>query len=201
MDYDDFARLASTRTNVSPRRLVAPGPDERQLADLLALAAAAPDHGQLAPWHFLLVPRDARERLGHAFSQALQQRDPLASADELAQAEGKAQRAPMLLIGIVRIAGEPGGDIPAFERLLAFGAAVQNILLGAHALGFGAGLTSGKAMNAQPMRSLCELQPEEQAICCVNIGTVTKARPPRENRKPPQELLRALPRAGAAGDR
>jgi hypothetical protein len=41
--------LIESRSNVSPKRLVEPGPTARQLEPLLSLAAAAPDHGQLTP--------------------------------------------------------------------------------------------------------------------------------------------------------
>lgn len=41
--------LISSRQNVSPKRLVEPGPSAEQLNALLSLAAAAPDHGLLMP--------------------------------------------------------------------------------------------------------------------------------------------------------
>ena len=171
MQYEAFAELAKTRINVSPRRLVAPGPQEAQLDALLSLAAAAPDHGQLAPWRFVLVPAAARQRLGEAFGCALKERDPLASDEDITKAIEKAHRAPMVLTAIVRLAGEQDIEIPALERAVSFGAAIQNVLLGAHAMGFGAGLTSGKAMWSRSVRDLFELDPHEHAVCCINIGT------------------------------
>jgi nitroreductase len=192
MKFQDLQALAGARTNVSARRLVAPGPDDAQLAALLSLAATAPDHGQLTPWRFILVPAAARGRLAEAFGRALQERDALAAPDDLAKAKEKAYRAPLLLIAIVRLGGDAAPDIPPLERTVSFGAAIQNILLGAQALGFGAGLTSGKAMDSAPMRALCELARDEQAVCCINIGTAASPRKPRDNRKTPADLLRIL---------
>src|SRR5438105_14657945 len=108
MDFDAFQHLAVTRMNVSARRLVAPGPNEAQLSALMTAAAAAPDHGQLAPWRFLLVAAAARVRLADAFAQALVERDASATAQEISKAKEKAYRAPTLLIAIVRIGGDPG---------------------------------------------------------------------------------------------
>lgn len=193
--YADFAQLVTSRVNTSPRRLAAPGPDAAQLAELVALAAAAPDHGQVTPWRFVSVPPEARHALARTFVEALQERDPRAAAADVAKAAEKAYRAPLLLIAIVRIVGEPGGEIPALERAVSFGAAIQNILLGAHAMGFGAGLTSGQAMASGPMRALCRLGSGEHAVCCINIGTVTSARPRRANRKGAAEILQVLPTA------
>jgi nitroreductase len=192
MNFQELQTLTGTRTNVSARRLVEPGPDDAQLAALLSLAATAPDHGQVTPWRFILVPTAARERLAEAFGRALQERDTLAAPDDLAKAREKAYRAPLLLIAVVRLGGDAASDIPPLERAVSFGAAIQNILLGAHSMGFGAGLTSGKAMDSAAMRELCELARDEQAVCCINIGTTTSPRKPRDNRKAPADILRVL---------
>jgi nitroreductase len=51
------------------------------------------------------------------------------------------------------------------------------MLLSAHAAGFGTGVTSGQALASARLRALFELQAHEQAVCCINIGTVTKHKP------------------------
>jgi hypothetical protein len=68
--------LISSRQNVSPKRLVEPGPSAEQLEALLSLAAAAPDHGLLMPWRFILVPAGQRQHLAEVFALALIDRDP-----------------------------------------------------------------------------------------------------------------------------
>ena len=54
------AALMQTRQTILPKRLMAPGPDAEQLALILGAAASAPDHGQLLPWRFVLVPQASR---------------------------------------------------------------------------------------------------------------------------------------------
>jgi nitroreductase len=71
---------------------------------------------------------------------------------------------------------------------VSMGAAIQNMLLGAHAMGFGAGLTSGKAMESNRLRALLALADDEVAVCCVNIGTVTRNKP-REGLRPESALF------------
>lgn len=175
----DFAELLITsRSNISPRRLVAPGPGGQQVNALLRMALAAPDHGQLTPWRFVSVRADRRELLAEAFALALIDRAPQASQQQIEAAREKAHRAPFLMVAIARLDDERH-DIGPAERLVSLGAAIQNILLGAHALGYGAGLTSGQAMDSPRMRRLLRLGDHERAVCCINIGTVGKARPPR----------------------
>ena len=48
--------------------------------------------------------------------------------------------APLLMLAVACL-GPREPDTPMLERMVSMGAAIQNLLLGAHALGFGAGLT------------------------------------------------------------
>jgi nitroreductase len=199
-DHESFEfanALIHSRQNVSPRRLHEPGPSPRQLQVILGAAAAAPDHGQLLPWRFVIVPAARRASLADAFGQALLQRDPDASTEQVESAREKAYRAPLLMLAIARLAGQEHqsmgtGQVPGAlhpdatetpvcdgERWVSLGCAIQNMLLSAHAAGFGTGLTSGQAMRSSHLRALFGLQANEQAVCCINIGTVSKRKPPR----------------------
>ena len=203
MDYpagrelSEFANaLIHSRQNVSPRRLDEPGPSPQQLQDILGTAAAAPDHGQLVPWRFIVVPKARRERLAEVFGLALVDRDPNATPAQIENAREKAYRAPFLMLAIARMtdrdaqAGSATGrgaqhpesteaEVSDAERLVSFGCAIQNIVLSAHAAGFGTGLTSGQALASPRLRALFDLSDNEQAVCCINIGTVTRHKPVR----------------------
>lgn len=183
--------LIQSRQNVSPRRLVAPGPTAAQLESLLALAAAAPDHGQLTPWRFIVVPAGQRQRLAEVFALALLDRDPDATAEQVETAREKAYRAPLLAVAVACLGGARP-EVPPLERMVSMGAAIQNVLLGAAAMGFGAGLTSGQAMGSPRMARLCALAEGEVAVCCLNIGTVSKHKPAHPNRPAPDAFRSVL---------
>lgn len=196
-ELSEFANaLMHSRQNVSPRRLDEPGPSLQQLQDILGTAVAAPDHGQLMPWRFVIVPRARREWLAEGFGLALLDRDPNATPAQIESAREKAHRSPFLMLAIARLAGHEApittalgrgaqhpesmeAEISDAERLVSFGCAIQNIVLSAHAAGFGTGLTSGQALASPRLRSMFGLRENEQAICCINIGTVTKHKPVR----------------------
>jgi nitroreductase len=178
-ELGEFAyALVTLRQNVSPRRLFAPAPNADQLLRILEAAAAAPDHGMIVPWRFVIVPDDARELLGEAFAAALVDRDPQATDAELAAAREKARRAPLLMLAIVRLAAAADA-IPDFDRLISVGCAIQNMLVTVHSLGYGAGLTSGRALRSPRLRDLFRLAENEHAVCFINIGTVSKRKPLR----------------------
>lgn len=170
--------LIAGRQNFTPRRLAEPGPTSAQLRYLLDAAAAAPDHGELTPWRFVLIPAGARKRLGDVFSDALLERDPTATAQQQADAREKALRAPCLMLAIVDLR-EHSPPIPAFERLVSLGAAIQNMLLMSRALGFGSGLSSGQALGSSALRKTFGLATDEHGVCFVSFGTVERTKPLR----------------------
>ena len=69
------------------------------------------------------------------------------------------------------------GDIPAPERIISAGCALQNMLLVAHAMGFGAGLASGRALYSRQLRQLFRLGEHEQPLCFISVGTVAQSKP------------------------
>jgi nitroreductase len=170
------SHLMASRQTVLPKRLAAPGPDAAELAQLFQAAAAAPDHDLINPWRFLIIPDDKRADLGELFAAALLDRDPSASSEQLEQAREKALRAPLLMLLIVDEA-KGSIEIDMHERVLSAGCAVQNLMLLANAMGYGSGLTSGKALKAACLRAGLMLRDSEHVICCLSVGTVSSRKP------------------------
>ena len=172
---DDVAGMAAaliqSRQTILPKRLGAPGPNPAELEQILNAAAHAPDHGQLLPWRFVLVPEASRKALADVFAQALLERDPAATPEQAEQAREKAYRSPVLLLAVVD-AMRGDTDIGLAERIVSAGCAVQNMLLMATAQGYGSALTSGKALKADSLRALFALGASEQALCFITFGTV-----------------------------
>ena len=168
-----FAReLIHARQTVLPKRLVDPGPSSEQLHQICLSASAAPDHGKLMPWRFVLIPASARQRLAQVFKEALLSRDPQATPEQVEQAAEKAYRAPTLILAIAKTTG---GDmsIDGYERMVSIGCAIQNMLLTATAMGFGSALTSGKALRSSELSALFSLESGEVAVCFLSVGTVS----------------------------
>ncbi len=175
------ATLINSRRTTLPKRMQGPGPDAAQTRQILEAAAAAPDHDQILPWRFVIVPAEARANLADAFEQALVARDPQVTAAQREQAREKALRSPLLMLAVVRLQGGDAPDgITSAERYVSAGCAIQNMLLMATALSFGSALTSGKALQSAPLRTLFCLGAEEEALCFVNIGTIASLRPLRK---------------------
>jgi nitroreductase len=171
--------LIHSRQHVSPKRLIAPGPNSSQKLEILNAAGAAPDHGKITPWHFYEVSPESRDLLGDLFSDALVTRDPSATLTQMDEAKQKAFRGPLLLLATANL-NNALDNIPEQEKLISAGCAIQNILLMANALGFGSGLSSGKALYNQKMRDLFLLKDKEVPLCFITIGTISAQKPNKQ---------------------
>lgn len=185
------AALMQSRQTILPKRLFAPGPNPQQIGMLFDAAATAPDHGQLLPWRFIVIPDVARESLATVFGAALLERDAAATPEQVEQAREKALRAPLLFLMVVDgLCGDT--DIDLAERTVSAGCAVQNVLLMVTALGFGSALTSGKALKSVSLRKLFGLNDAEQAVCFVSVGTAEAVKKRTKLRPTPLQFVSTL---------
>ena len=171
--------LIHSRQHISPKRLIAPGPNQSQKLEILNAAGAAPDHGKVTPWHFYEVSLESRNLLGNLFADALISRDPNATPTQLDEAKQKAFRGPLLLLATAKL-NDVLDNIPEQEKLISAGCAIQNILLMANALGFGSGLSTGKALYSEKIRELFLLKDKEEPLCFITIGTISAHKPNKQ---------------------
>jgi nitroreductase len=176
--------LLATRRSGRPRDMVAPGPDDAQLSAMLDIAMRTPDHGKLAPWRFVVVGSDRRDRLAEVITTAYRAERPQAARLEIEALEGFARQAPSLVV--VLSSPRPESHIPMWEQELSAGAACMNLLHAAHASGFVAGWLTGWAAYSDAVRDAFGAAPERIAGF-VFIGSPSqpveeRARPPRDDK-------------------
>lgn len=133
--------LLRTRRSGKPRDMVEPGPDAAQLRTILEAAIRVPDHGKLAPWRFVVVGSDQRQRLADVLTGAYLAEKPGAGRLEIETMEQFARQAPTLIVAMS--APVEGSKIPLWEQELSVGAACMNLLTAAHASGFVGGWLTG----------------------------------------------------------
>ncbi len=161
--------LTAIERRYSASRLDAPAPDAGQLTRILEAAAHAPDHGRLAPWRFVVIENDRRKLLGDAMAQLVKRDKPDADESRLEAERKKAFRAPMIVAVAARV--RKGHKVPEIEQLLATGAAVQNMILAANALGFGAMWKTGAAAYDNEIKAAIGLEPDDHIVAYLYLGT------------------------------
>lgn len=166
--------LIVSRHSVAPKRLLAPGPSAAQLLQMIEAATCAPDHRALRPWRLVRIADTQRDALADLFEACARERDPPPGHADLAKSRDKAYRAPTLLLAVLRSRPDDP-EVPLTERAVTLGAALMNLLLAAHGQGFGAMLTSGRAVRSPRFARALGLAGDEQAVCFVSIGTAQLA--------------------------
>jgi nitroreductase len=171
--------LAALTTRVSPAALDLPGPSARELETILQAAIAAPDHGRMKPWRFILIEGPAREKLGALMAESLQRREPAVPAGKLEAERKKALRAPLIVV--VAAAVQPSGKVPEIEQVVAVGAAAQNMLVAAHALGFGGFWRTGAVAYDTAVKRALGLADGDVIVGFLYLGTTKTPGQPRQN--------------------
>lgn len=164
------------RRSVSPRWLVAPGPGAGEIEQMADAAAAAPDHGLLGPARLIRIRDASREALGGVFEAALLEHQPEADAEARDHARGKARNGATLLVLIARVVHDHP-FVPEVEQWISVGAALQNVLLSAEALGYRAKIVSGPVVRSRALSSAFTLRDDEHAVGFIAVGTPEK--PPK----------------------
>lgn len=172
------------RRSVSPKRLVPPAPGRDAVARMIAAAATAPDHGKLKPWRFIVI--EDREALAGLFVEALRAREADPAPERVEREREKATQAPLTVVLVVRLGGTP--EIPAEERWVSAGAALQNLLLTATELGYAGMILSGERTRDPVIRTGLGIGEDEAIAGFIALGTAKAPPAPRELPEPPMSV-------------
>lgn len=126
--------LLLSRRSGSAKTMTGPGPNPEELRLILAAGARVPDHGKLAPWRFILFEGDARARFGELLVDVLREAEPDAGEVRIDMERGRFLRAPLVVAVVSRVVESM--KAPEWEQVLSAGAACQNMLIAAHAMGY-----------------------------------------------------------------
>jgi nitroreductase len=177
----DALALLQTRRSLKPFQLASPCPTAAEIDTLITVAARVPDHGKLVPWRFIVFEGDARLAAGEAIAAAFQQRMPDARPEQLEFERARLARAPLVIAVVSR--PNPKVKVPVWEQVLSAGAAAMNLVLAAHALGYGANwITEWYAYDRRVLDAL-GIGAQERIAGFIHIGTPIN--PPEDRPRPP----------------
>ncbi len=178
------------RRSANTAQMTEPGPTEEAMLTIVEAAAAAPDHGRVVPFRFVELLPAARARLADAAEQAVAAINPCATTDDRERARKKMLGGPSALALVGHL--QPSHPkIILSDQWLAIGCALQNIVLAAEALGFGVAMKSANHFSHQIMSAALGLQPGEELLCLVAIGTAS-AKPPARIKPVLSDVFRRL---------
>jgi nitroreductase len=151
--------------------------DEALIEKLLEAAVYAPNHHMTEPWCFYVLQGNGRAILGHAYADIAGEflEDPFSEANiaALKKHYDKAFRAPVIIVAVSEATDSPKVD--RREEIAAVHAAVQNMLLQAHALGLGAVWRTGAPAYHPFMKNAFGLRDEHDVVGFIYIGHPVKS--------------------------
>jgi nitroreductase len=154
-------------------RLVYPGPSPAELNRMLRAAVAAPDHGRLRPWRFVVLEGEAKARFGEVLEDAYRARCQAGRIEpdgmRAARERSKLGRAPLVVV--VAALRRPSEAIPWVEQLASAAAAAQNLLLAAIGHGYGTMWRTGEAAYDPDVKRQLGLTADDAIIGFLYIGT------------------------------
>lgn len=139
-------------------------PPRDQVEKLLEGAVRAPTHHLTQPWRFAVLTGDALDELGAAWAAGTE-----AAGKDATGIAAKTRRAPVVICVIER----PHLDNPKcveVEEHYSVGAAMQNILLAAHAMGLGAMIRTGPCATFDEVREYLGVGPDETIAGLIYLG-------------------------------
>jgi nitroreductase len=190
-DAETVLRVIRTRRS-HPHVLPEREPPRELIDRLLEAANQAPNHYLTQPWRFFVLRGDARLRLGEVIMEEGLVRWPPPNPEMEAQRRKNVPlsytRAPVVVVAAAAPPGHP--HTAPWEELAATAAAMQSILLAAHAAGL-AGYWRSNGAESESAKRFLELDPKSQIVGFIYLGYPDPtAAPPDKPRRAHSEFVR-----------
>jgi nitroreductase len=151
---------------------------------VLRAAICAPNHHLTFPWRFVVLQGAARRALGEIHARSVMEDRPELPPEMFEKEAARLERAPVVIACIVTPTADD--DVTRREDRDAVAAAVQNLLLAAHALGLAGIWRTGAMADSVAVRADLGCRPHDAIVGLVYLGratdvTAAAARPPLDD--------------------
>lgn len=155
-------------------------PDE-QIKEILELANWAPTHGRTEPWRFFVYSGEGLARFGQMHADLYVNNTPeeKQNPDTPGKLKAATEMPSHLVIAVMKRGINP--KIPVIEEISAASAAVQNVLLGAEALGISAIWNSGGMTHTEAIKNELGLSESDIVLGLIYMGYTDE--PKREGKR------------------
>jgi nitroreductase len=166
---ESLIEYLKTRRSMPAFQMKEPGPTKAEIEEVLTLATRVPDHGKLAPWRFIVMTGDERQRISLALSRIARADRPDLSEEMIRVEETRFTRAPVVVAVVSRAA--PHVKIPEWEQLMSAGAVCLNMVIAANALGYVSNWLTEWMAYSEKAYEIIGVTPGEKIAGFVHIGS------------------------------
>src|SRR5215207_749773 len=148
---------------------VKPDPLPREMIEtLLDAAVQAPNHYKVRPWRFVVLMGDGLNKLGDVMAASQQERHPEFPLEAFDKCRTLPQRAPVIIAVGVDKPSEV--KVLEIENIAAAAAAIQNLLLAAHAMGLGAKWRTSEWARDAKVKEFLGFETDQPIIAFIYLG-------------------------------
>lgn len=178
--------LRALRERRSIGRVLPERPPRALIEQIIAAGAQAPNHHHTEPWRFTVLTGAARDALGDVMATSARMRLENSDGPEARAIIERERNKPLRAPVVVAVAAVPndGPKVVRVEEFAAVVAAVQNMLLAAHALGLGAMWRTGKPAYDPAVKAFLGLAESDDIVAFVYIGYSNMQPSPDRRRSP-----------------
>lgn len=169
-NFDNIRETITARRSIKPATLNGKTIPDQQITQLLSLANWAPTHGYTEPWRFVVYSGDAVQQFCHQHAEMYKDNTPPEKFNpaKYQKQQQNGDKTSHIIAVYMQRGNNP--SITALEEICATAAAVQNILLGAEALGIGVLWSTGGAVLQPAMKEYLGLDEEDLMIGLLYMG-------------------------------
>ncbi|GHA54946.1 nitroreductase family protein [Pontibacter akesuensis] len=173
--FQSIKEVILTRRTTKPQQMNGQVIPDALVEQLLQLADWAPTHGHTEPWRFIVYAGDSVKEFCRQHADLYQHN---CSADKFQQAKYEkllhmGDTASHILVSYMRRGDLP--KIPELEEIAATSCAIQNLLLGANALGMASYWGSGGMAYHPSMKKMLGLRDEDLVLGILYLGYADKS--------------------------
>jgi len=169
-NFEQIETIIKTRRSISWSKMNGQIIPDETVTRLLALADWAPTHGRTEPWRFFVYGGEALKQFGktHAglyWQHTAEDKRQQATYEKL---EHNVDKASHLVIAVMKRGVNE--KIPQLEEVAAASAAIENILLGATALGIASYWSSGGMTHTHALKEHLHLATDDIIMGLIYLG-------------------------------
>lgn len=168
--FDTIRETITNRRSIKSATLNGKKIPDQQIAQLLSLANWAPTHGYTEPWRFVVYSGDAVQQFCLQHAEMYKNNTPPEKFNpaKYQKQQHNGDKTSHIIAVYMQRGNNP--NITALEEICATAAAVQNILLGAEALGISILWSTGGAVLHPAMKEYLGLGEEDLVIGLLYMG-------------------------------
>ena len=125
-----------TRRSVVAANITEPGPTPKELDIIIDAGLRVPDHSRCGPWRIQIIGKKGQFELGKLYAELFAAENEGAKEEMSEYWRDRPSSAPCLLAISCYPNQEKMEKVPLIEQQMSVGALCQNLLNGAHALGY-----------------------------------------------------------------